>query len=166
MKLLKKITCTLLVAILVNTSIVTPVFATEAIPEEKEIVVLDSTITPLYETDSVGNKARSTTFIDTSILITYSESGMKVVIFTDLNDVGTLVGVKDIKIQRKTILGTWTTVATSSGGEVTNANGCIVTVYYEDAVEGETYRVTCTHYWNVDEYRELYHETVGTTCAY
>ena len=91
---------------------------------------------------------------------------MYVVIHTDLNKTGSIVGVKDIKIQKKNILGIWTTVATSSGGEVTNASGCSVSVTYPGAVKGETYRVTCVHYGNVDEYRELEHETEAITCAY
>ena len=107
---------------------------------------------------------RSTTFIDTSITIGYDEEGMHVAITTDLNGVGSVVGAKDIKVQIKNG-SSWTTVATSTGG-VTNATGCIINVTYPDAVKGETYRVTCIHYGNVDEYRELYHETEGSKCIY
>ena len=162
MKSLKKIACTLLSAILLNMSLTVPVLAAE----ESNVVELEATVTPIYESSALGGaQARSTTFIDTSIDVYYDEEGMQVSIFTDLNGVGSVVGAKDIKIQIKNG-SSWTTVATSTGGGVTNATGCIISVTYPDAIEGETYRVTCIHYGNVDEYRELYHETAGFKCTY
>lgn len=162
MKLLKKITCTLLTALLINVSWMTPVFAAE----ETEIVDLDAAVIAIYDASGLGGiQARSTTFVDTSICISYSSAGMYVTIDTDLSMTGSVVGVKDIKIQRQDG-SSWTTVATSSGAEATNAGGCTVALTYTGAVKGETYRVTCVHYGNVDEYRELYHESVGVKCSY
>lgn len=163
MKPIKKIICSLLTIVLLNSSFTMEVFAMNEIP----IVELQTEIVPLF--DSVlndGKESRSTTFLDTSISIAYDAEGMHVSIYTDLNAVGSVVGVKDIEIQKKGLFGIWTTVATAAGGEVTNASGCVLRLTYYDAELGETYRVTCTHYGNVDEYRELYHETVGVTCAY
>ena len=163
MKLLKRITCALLSIILVNLSFAVPVFAAE----ESSVVELEATVTANYG-DGVVSYAdsRSTTFSDTSIYISYSSEGMHIVICTDLTMTASVVGVKDIQIQKKGLLGTWTTVATSDGGEVTNASGCVTTLDYAGAEYGETYRVTCIHYGNVDGYRELYHETVGAKCVY
>lgn len=163
MQLLKKITCTLLTIILFNSSMVMPVLAAEQIP----IAELGVEVIPLFELGlNDGMESRSTTFLDTSISIAYDAEGMHVSIYTDLNAVGSVVGVKDIEIQKKGLFGIWTTVATAEGGEVTNASGCLIRLTYYNAELGETYRVTCTHYGNVDEYRELYHETEGFTCAY
>lgn len=163
MKLLKKITCALLTVVVLNSSFVMPVLAAE----ESPIVELEAEVIPLFNSASnAGIELRSTTFIDTSISIAYNAEGMHVSIYTDLNGVGSVVGAKDIKVQKKGLFGSWTTVATVEGGEVTNASGCIIRFIYLEPELGETYRVTCTHYGNVDEYRELYHETEGFTCVY
>ena len=162
MKLLKRIICTLLTAILVNASCIVPVLAAE----EVEGVELEAAVISTHEASENGEiESRSTTFSDTSIAISYSSAGMYVTIDTDLNRTGSVVGVKDIKIQRQDG-SSWTTVATSSGGETTNAIGCTIALTYTGAIKGETYRVTCVHYGNVDEYRELYHESVGVKCTY
>lgn len=161
MKLLKRIVCTILSAIMFNMSLVVPIFAAE----EATVVELEATVTAVYGSTLEGVQPRSTTFIDTSITVSFDEDGMYVTICTDLNGVGSVVGAKDIKIQIKNG-SSWTTVATSTGGGVTNATGCFINLTYADAIEGETYRVTCIHYGNVDEYRELYHESEGFKCTY
>ena len=113
-----------------------------------------------------NSSARSTTFIDTTIDFGYSQTeGMIVVITTSMNTTASVVGAKDIEIQIKNG-NNWVTVATSTGGELTNTTACILTIKYPSPIEGETYRVVCTHYGDVDGYRELYHETTGMRCAY
>ena len=163
MKHLKKVTSVLLTIILLSSSFTMSVLAAEEAP----IAELEVTVTPMF--DSISNAGvgmRSTTFIDTSISVGYDAEGMHVAIYTDLNGVASVVGAKDIKIQKKGLFGIWTTIATSEGGEATNSTGCVLRFTYPDVELGETYRVTCIHYGEVDEYRELYHETVGFTCAY
>ncbi|MBR5248223.1 MAG: hypothetical protein IKV27_04665 [Lachnospiraceae bacterium] len=162
MKLLKKITCALLTVILLNASLPMTVFAAE----ESNVEVLEATVTvcevPIFE----GASPRSTTFIDTSIDVFFETDGMHIAIYTGTNLTSSVIGVKDIKIQKKGLFGIWTTVATATGGEAYNVSMVAVSLVFGGAVEGETYRVCCTHYGNVDEYRELYHETSGITCAY
>ena len=163
MKILKKISCMLLSVVLFNLCVATPVLAAE----EVTIVELDANVTATYDQDMMNYvQARSTTFSDTTIDMAFSSDGMYIAIHTDLTMTGSVVGVKDIQIQKKGLLGTWTTVATSDGGEVTNASGCIGSLLYEGAEYGATYRVTCVHYGNVDGYRELYHETIEAKCVY
>lgn len=163
MKLLKIITCMLLTVVILNSSFAVHAFAAEETP----IVDFEVEVIPMFEASShSGMGGRSTTFLDTSISIAYSAEGMHVTIYTDLNDFGSVVGARDVKIQKKGLFGIWTTIATSDGGEVTNASGCILSFTYPDVELGETYRITCIHYGNVDEYRELYHETEGFTCVY
>ena len=162
MDLLKKIICTSLVTILFIASVNTPVFAAE----QSEIAELEANVESFDSLSGSGVQQRSTTFIDTAINISFSEDGMYVSIHTGMSMTGSVVGVKDIEIQKKGLLGTWTTVAVSSGGEVTNTSGCSVSLTYTGAEYGEVYRVTCTHYGNVDGYRELYHESEGATCVY
>lgn len=162
MNLLKKITCTLLTVILLNASLAMPVFAAE----ESNIEVLEATVmgydAPIFE----GVSPRSTTFIDTSIDVYFDSDGMHIEIYTGTSLTASVLGVKDIEIQKRGLFGIWTTVATSTGGEAHNIGTVSVILTYAGAVKGETYRVCCTHYGNVDEYRELYHETSGMTCAY
>lgn len=100
---------------------------------------------------------RATTFNDTAINVSCSSSGMYVAIHTSMTKEASVVGVKDITVDRL-INGTWVTVATSAGGEVYNNVGCVVSFTYTGAVYNATYRVTCVHYADVDGYRELYHE--------
>ena len=162
MKLLKKTVCALLTICLLNVSVCTPVFAAEV---NSAVPKLEALVTAIDTQPGSYAASRSTTFIDTTIDMAYSAEGMRVEIHTDMNMTASVVGVKDIKIQKKGFWG-WTTVATSTGGEAYNVGGCVVTLTYTGIEYGEIYRVTCTHYGNVDEYRELYHETEGFTCIY
>ena len=159
-KMLKGVVTTLL---LVST-LSMQVFAASSAESNSDVVELEATV--FEYSDSSGISTYATIFQDASITISYHSSvGMEVLILTALNGVGTVVGVKDIKIQAKSG-NSWVTVATSAGGEVTNARGMGCEVTYAGAIEGVTYRVVCTHYGNYEGYRELYHESVGMVCEY
>lgn len=120
----------------------------------------------VMEDDTEYNAStRTTTFIDNTISISYSSSGMYVVIRTSMNTTASVVGAKDIEIQIKDG-SDWVTVAVSDGGESYNTITCMLSLTYTGVIEGETYRVVCTHYGNVDGYRELYHESAGFKCVY
>ncbi len=161
MKLLKKITCLMVTVLLINALFSYPVMAAETL----DVVELEASVTTINSQTEFYAQPRSTTFIDTTILVSFNAGGMDVVIFTDVGATASVVGAKDIKIQKKGLFG-WTTVATSTGGEAYNVGGCSVSLTYTGAEYEEIYRVTCTHYGQVDEYRELYHETEGFTCIY
>ena len=109
--------------------------------------------------------ARTTTFVDNTITIGYDTNGMYVSIVTCMNQIASVVGVKDIEIQVQNG-NEWVTVAVSSGGELSNTRSCVVDLNYSGAVRGYTYRVVCTHYGDVDGYKELYHESEGFKCEY
>lgn len=157
--MLKRVWSAILTVMVLLTSSNLSVFA----QEEMEVEQLECQV---MELDMVGNiSTRSTTFIDNTITIGYDAEGMYVTIVTCMNNVASVVGVKDIKIQVQNG-SEWVTVAVSSGGELNNTSACVVNLNYAGAVEGYTYRVTCVHYGNVDEYRELYHESVGFKCQY
>lgn len=162
MKLLKKITCTLLTVILLNASLVMPVFAAE----ESKVEVLEATVTE-YELSSLGEIAtRSTTFVNNAINVFFESDGMHITIYTGTSITASVLGVKDIEVQKKGLFGIWKTVAFATGGEAYNVGLMSVSMVYSGAIEGENYRICCTHYGNVDEYREMYHETSEITCAY
>lgn len=160
-KVIKRIICFVLVAILINCSFVMDAFAAEDI--DSKVLVLEANVVAYDEQPIIG--MRSTTFTNTMIIISSSSAGMAVTIDTGMNDTASIVGVKDIKVQLKNG-DDWVTVATSTGGEVSGYSGCSVSFTYPDAVKGKTYRICCTHYGNVDEYRELYHETDAFVFTY
>lgn len=135
----------------------------EASAAEKETIIeLDAT-TSGYNSEPNDIIPYSTTFIDASVDVYYDTSGMHITIQTTMNNTASIVGSKDIKVQVKNGFS-WTTVATSTGGELSGYSGCSVNLTYPYSEKGKTYRVCCTHYGNVDEYRELYQETSGFLC--
>ena len=136
------------------------VSAQEEIPvKQLECQVLENDV-------EYNSSVRSTTFIDTTVSVGYSQTeGMIVYITTSMNTTASVVGVKDIEIQIENG-NDWVTVATCTGGESNNTTSCIISLIYPDPIEGKKYRVVCTHYGNVDGYRELYHETNGFKCVY
>ncbi len=122
------------------------------------VVQLDCEVSGYVEMPEIVPYA--TTFVNASITISYDSQGMYVDICTGMNDVASVVGVKDIEIQKKVLFG-WETVAVSSGGESYNVTTSVCTIFYDNAVEGQTYRVRCIHYGNVDGYREMEAESGG-----
>lgn len=153
-KLLKRILSIVLVAIITNCSYVMNAYAVEDV--DLKVINIEATVVGHDGGASVG--ARSTTFTGAAITLSFSSAGMSVTIDTDMNDTASVVGVKDIKVQLKSG-NDWITVATSTGGEVSGYSGCSVSFTYSGAVKGKTYKICCTHYGNVDGYRELYQET-------
>lgn len=153
-KILKRIVCLVLVAVIMNCSYAMNAFAKETV--DFEVVNIEATVVGHDAEPAIG--MRSTTFVSTAIHVSSSSQGMSVTIDTDMNNTASVVGVKDIKVQLKNG-NDWITVATSTGGEVSGHIGCSVSFTYSGAVKGQTYKICCTHYGNVDEYRELYHET-------
>ena len=163
MKNLKKITSLLLSAIMLSTLFINVAFAAEN-SEETDVVALEAVVQEY--TPNVNSVARSTTFADATVDVQFSSSGMSITISTSMTMIASVVGVKDIEIQLKNG-SDWVTVATcTEGGEANNALGCAVALTYTGAIYGEYYRVVCTHYGDVDGYRELYHETGSMRCIY
>lgn len=106
------------------------------------------------------------TINDAIITMSFGSSGIVFDFETTMNREASVVGVKDIKIQKKVWYG-WTTVATSSGAEEYNCYGCTIGLTYSGAEIGETYRVSCVHYGTVNgESRELANETSGFVFTY
>lgn len=104
--------------------------------------------------DSVNAKAM---LYNCLISVNCSNNGMRVSFMTDCSQKASTVGVKDIEIKQKVWYG-WKTVATSSGGSFTNAYTFTGTILYTNAIMGEEYRITCTHYADADEYTEVHGE--------
>lgn len=160
MRRMKRIISMLCVAVMLVGSMCMETFAEET--DSGNVMKLDAVVSG-YDAISEGIMPYSTTFTDSSVEAYFDTSGMHITIITSVNDTASVIGVKDIKVQVKSG-NNWVTVATSTGGETGNISGCAVSITYPYSVKGNTYRVCCTHYANVDEYRELYHETIGMYC--
>lgn len=154
---IKKILCFALVScILLGSSVMNAVAASDE-SMETEVEVMDAEITPILEIPYA--LTRSTDFSDASILTSKgSEGEMVIQIATYTSAIASVVGVKDVVVYKKSFLK-WTEVATSSGGETYNAYGLTCVMRYYGAEEGKTYKISCTHYANVDGYREYPNET-------
>ena len=162
MKKLNKITSLLLSAIMLSTLLFNVAFAAESL-EVTEVVNLEAVVQEY--TPNINSAVRSTTFADATVDVSFSSSGMSITITTSMVGIASVVGVKDIEIQLKNG-DDWVTVATATGGELYDVMGCAVTCTYTGAVYGKYSRVVCTHYGDVDGYRELYHETAAMKCVY
>ena len=91
--------------------------------------------------------------------------GMHLTFTTECSQVASVIGVKDIVIQKKVWYG-WKTVATSDGAENTNSTALACSVLYPGAEVGETYRFSCIHYADADEYSEVVNQTDGVVFRY
>lgn len=107
----------------------------------------------------------STYFADAAITISFDSEGMHIDICTGMNDIASVVGAKDIEVHRKKLFG-YEVVAVAEGGELYNVTTVLNSMVYTGAIQGEKYRVVCTHYGDVDGYREMYAETDWVTCNY
>lgn len=126
--------------------------AEAAIFAEAEPEVLEAVVTQATVDENMPNFM--TTFAQCFFSVSGSDEGMSILIHTGTTGIASVVGVKDIKIQKKVWYG-WSTVAVSDGGEQTDVSGMAVTILYRNAVKGETYRILCTHYADVDGYEEF-----------
>lgn len=92
----------------------------------------------------------------TNCIITASKcsEGMAIDISTGVVGKASVLGVKDVKIKKKTWYGGWETVAVSDGRESYNRTTMGISLIYEGAVEGATYKITCVHYADVNGYIE------------
>ena len=145
----RRFLCTALAALFLVSTPCTQALAAEA--ESQEVQVLEASVYALPVEENTPSL--QTVFGNCAIVIDGSDSGMLVQIQTQSFGVSSVIGVKDIKIQKKVWYG-WQTVGTSSGGELTNVSNMVCSVLYEGAIKGETYKITCVHYANVDGYKE------------
>ncbi len=161
----KRAICAALLSVLMLSSYTMEIFA--ASPQDTnaaEVVQMETQVVAYTQLPEVVPYA--TTFVDASISVSFSSEGMHITICTGMNDIASVVGVKDIVVERKSGWFSWETVAVASGGEYYNETTIVCSMTYTGAVVGETYRVSCVHYGDVDGYRELESRTSGYKCQY
>lgn len=121
--------------------------------------VLTSEITEVNQETSDAYSIRPiTTMYDCDITMAFKTDGLVMDFTTSCLGTASVIGVKDIKVQQKMWYG-WKTVLSSSGAENQNESVFACSLIYSEAVKGKTYRVTCTHYANVDIYEEMPNDT-------
>lgn len=135
-----------------------------------EVEVMECTVGRLPE-GFFGNLQNARSALQNcNIYVEGSSEGMEITIYTGLNDVVPVVGIKDIRVYQKMWYG-WKLVATGEGKEMENTSGCVLTLNYTAAVKDETYRITCVYYADleddgVEEYTEEFYETESFVYTY
>lgn len=162
---LKKLLSSIFVLMMLLCIPMQQVYASEGLTVADDVVELEA-----YDIDITDMINSDMSFLETSfpnvyIDVSFSSRGMLVELFVKTFGEASVVGVKDIKIQKKVWYG-WSTVGTSDGGQNTDSYGYGCSVLYSGAEKGSTYRVLCTFYGDTDGYRELAGETDGYVCSY
>ena len=123
-----------------------------ALEEHPDVVVLEATV--VEDIDLSSGSSPYTMLADCIISVGEESDGMHIGISTGTVGTASVLGVKDVKIWKKTWYGGWDLVATSKGGESYNRSTMGVSIVYPGAVKGATYKITCVHYGNVNGYTE------------
>lgn len=95
-----------------------------------------------------------------------ASDGMHIDISTGVVGTASVLGVKDVKIYKKTWYGGWDLVAVSSGGEAYDRTNMGITILYENAVKDAKYKITCIHYGDVNGYIEGENDSGEFTFTY
>ncbi len=125
--------------------------------ESDTVTNLEVVIKDVSEEDFGKNSIARTAIYNCLINVTCDSEGMHVDFMVHANGTASEIGIKDIKIQKKVWYG-WKTVATSDGAEAQNVASFGCSILYSGAEYGETYRITCIHYADVDGYTEEQNE--------
>lgn len=147
----------LLVEILGFTSMAAGTEELETENENTEVEVLEATV--VEEFDLSSGISPYTMLTDCTIGVRGASDGMHIDISTGSVGKASVLGVKDVKIYKKTWYGGWDYVAYSSGGESYNRTTMGINILYANAVKDATYKITCVHYGNVDGYIEGSHDS-------
>ena len=138
-----------------------PMMEAEAVqPYNTESEVVENlavVVKEVSEEDFLQNSKLRTALYNCLINVICDSEGMHVDFVVNADGKASVIGIKDIKIQKKVWYG-WKTVVTSDGAEDYNTGifGC--SLLYSGAEYGETYRITCVHYADVDGYNEVENE--------
>lgn len=161
-KSMYKLICSLAMAIIMISNMNVRAFAASDLIDEIEVLEVEVS----GRNDVLPEMMPyATTFMDASITISFDSEGMYIDICTGMNGIASVVGAKDIEVHRKTLFS-YEVVAVADGGELYNTTTVLNSMVYRNAVQGQKYRVVCTHYGDVDGYREMYAETDWVTCNY
>ncbi len=143
-----------LMAVLVSGFGFTSMAAEEGVSEGTggEVEVMEAV---LVEDTGLSSETSPYTMLASCIISVGRESdGMHISISTGSVGTASVLGVKDVKVWKKTGRDKWELVAVSDGGEAYKCVSMGISLVYKGAVQGVTYKITCVHYGNVDGYIE------------
>lgn len=127
----------------------------DGLEEDGEVEVLYATL--IEDMEDFSEITPYTMLADCTIGVSCASDGMHIDISTGVVGTASVLGIKDVKIQKKTWYGGWKTVAVSEGREATNRGTMGISLLYENAEKGATYRISCIHYGDVNGYTESEH---------
>lgn len=136
--------------------------AEEIVTVSPDVVEMEEFMT---EVESKPGISLYATILTSNFGISFSSYCITMSISPQANRTASVVGVKNIKLQKKVWYG-WDVVATGAGGEVYNATSMYWNGYYYSPEYGATYKVTYTIYANVDGYAEADIEKGNYVCSY
>ncbi len=148
----KKQIMSLLMMLIICTGIV-PIKASAASAPAIEYMQVESVDGEIVNFDVIkkenpGNQniRRDASYLNNcSISVAYADYGLHIQLETGTTQVASVIGVKDIKVQEKNGIF-WNNIASSDGGSITNDDWYMGISKCTNAVDGNTYRVKCTHY--------------------
>ncbi len=132
--------------------------------ENTKIEVLEAKI---IENIEISSEISPYTMLASCIITTRGASdGMHIDISTGTVGIASVLGVKDVKIYKKTWYGGWDLVAVCSGGESYDRGSMGISILYENAVKDAKYKITCIHYGDVNGYIEGENDSGEFTFTY
>lgn len=132
--------------------------------EEIDIEVLKATL--IEDIDVSTGICPYTMLADCIIGVSGASDGMHIDISTGTVGIASVLGVKDVKIYKKTWYGGWDLVAVCSGGESYDRGSMGISILYENAVKDAKYKITCIHYGDVNGYIEGENDSGEFTFTY
>lgn len=118
-----------------------------------EVEVLEAV---LIEDMDLSSEISPYTMLASCIISVGRESdGMHIEISTGSVGTASVLGVKDVKVWKKIGYNKWELVAVSDGAEASKCTTMGISLVYKGAEQGETYKITCLHYGNVDGYTDF-----------
>ena len=155
-KRLREMLCVLVMVILLGETFTSMAAGSDGLPEQRngntEIEVLEAEIKKEVDVDS--DISLQTMLASCIIGVRGASDGMHIDITTGSVGTASVLGVKDVKIYKKTLYGGWDLVAVSSGGEANNCGNMGINILYANAVKDAKYKITCIHYGDVNGYIE------------
>ena len=144
-----KILSLLLSAILFAGIIPTDVLAASPVESMQMYVreaALENPDVVIYGNPNENSMSRDASYlINCNISAAYMSYGLYIQTETGTTVTASELGVKNIKVQQKNGIF-WTTIATSDGGSITNDDWYMGISKCTNAIDGEIYRIKCTHF--------------------
>ncbi len=135
-----------------------------SLQECDEVEVLEATL--VDNLDLSSEVMPYTMLADCIITVSGASDGMHIDISTCSVGTAAVLGIKDVKIYKKTWYGGWDLVAVCSGGESYDRSNMGISILYENAVKDAKYKITCIHYGDVDGYIEGENDSGEFTFTY